>query len=170
MEIIDETTGKKDEEFIDDSVRNEDIDFYHQVDFNIDEPLIKKGVGRLRIESESCNEECASEDVLSENYIGEIDPEYLFDFLDDPSVSQDNSGEIKQSKDSIYINLLYALRHARTGEVSHTKDFSSLDEGMLIELCSTKNQIEFDFVNPHFVDKLHSINDIIIPYGYFFNV
>ena len=52
MEIIDEITRKNDEEFIDDSVSNEDIDFYHQVDFNIDEPHIKKGVGRLRIESD----------------------------------------------------------------------------------------------------------------------
>ena len=64
IEIIDEITRKNDEEFIDDSVSNEDIDFYHQVDFNIDEPHIKKGIGRLRIEFESCNEECASEDDL----------------------------------------------------------------------------------------------------------
>ena len=94
----------------------------------------------------------------------------MFDFPDDPNVSQDNSGESKQSKDSMYINLLYALRHARTGEVSHTEGFSSLAEGMLIELCSTKNQIEFDFANPRFIDKLHLIKDIIIPYDYFFNV
>ena len=40
----------------DDSVNNEDIDFYRQVDFT-DEPESKKGVGRLRIESESCDEE-----------------------------------------------------------------------------------------------------------------
>ena len=40
---------------------------------------------------------------LSENYIGEIDPEHSFDFSDDPTVNQDHSGKIKQSKDSLYI-------------------------------------------------------------------
>ena len=40
---------------------------------------------------------------LSENYIGEIDPEHSFDFPDDPTVNQDHSGKIKQSKDSLYI-------------------------------------------------------------------
>ena len=63
VEIIDEITRKEDQEFIDDSVNNEDIDFYHQVDFN-DEPEVKKGVGRLRIESESCDEESSQEDDL----------------------------------------------------------------------------------------------------------
>ena len=107
---------------------------------------------------------------LSENYIGEIDPEHLFDFPDDPSVNQDHSGKIKQSKDSLYINLLYALRYGRTGEVLHTEDFSSLDKDMLIELFSIKKQIEFDFVNPRFIDKLYLINDIVIPNGYFLKV
>ena len=78
---------------------------------------------------------------MSENYIGEIDPEYSFDFPDDPSVNQDYGGKIKQSKDSLYINLLHALRHARTGEVSHTEDFSSLCEDILIELFSIKNRL-----------------------------
>ena len=63
VQIIDEITRKEDQEFIDDSVNNEDIDFYHQVDFN-DEPEVKKGVGRLRIESESCDEESSQEDDL----------------------------------------------------------------------------------------------------------
>ena len=75
---------------------------------------------------------------LSEIYIGEIHPEHCFDFPDDPSVNQDHSGKSKQSKDSLYMSLLHALRHARTREVSHTEDFSSLDEDMLIELFSIK--------------------------------
>ena len=54
---------------------------------------------------------------LSENYVGEIDPEHLFDLPDNPSVNQDHSGRIKQSKDSLYANLLHASRLARTGEV-----------------------------------------------------
>ena len=41
VEIIDEISRKEDREFIDDSVNNEDIDFYRQVDFN-DEPEVKK--------------------------------------------------------------------------------------------------------------------------------
>ena len=41
VEIIDEISRKEDREFIDDSVNNEDIDFYRQVDFN-DKPEVKK--------------------------------------------------------------------------------------------------------------------------------
>ena len=62
------------------------------------------------------------------------------------------------------------MRHVRTGKVLHTEDFSSLDEDTLIEFFSIKKQIEFNFVNPRFVDKLHLINDIVIPYGYFLKV
>ena len=63
VEIIDEITRNEDLEFIDDPVVNEDIDFYRQVDFN-DEPEVKKGVGRLRIESVSYDEESYQEDDL----------------------------------------------------------------------------------------------------------
>ena len=44
-------------------MNNEDIDFYRQVDLN-DEPEVKRGVGRLRIESESRDEESSHEDDL----------------------------------------------------------------------------------------------------------
>ena len=65
----------------DDSVNNEDIDFYRQVDFN-DEPETKKGVGRLRIESESCDEESSQEDDLEY----EIPNSESMDFLEDNMV------------------------------------------------------------------------------------
>ena len=38
---------------------------------------------------------------------------------------------------------------------------------MLTELEFIKPQIEFDFINARFQDKLHLINDTIIPYGFF---
>ena len=65
VEIIDEITRKEDREFIYDSVNNEDIDFYRQVDFNDEPEAKKKGVGRLRIESESCDEESSQEGDLN---------------------------------------------------------------------------------------------------------
>ena len=41
---------------------------------------------------------------------------------------------------------------------------------MVAELNLIKPQIEFDFVNARFTDKLHLINDTIIPYGFFLKV
>ena len=62
-------------------MNNEDIDFYHQVYFN-DEPEVKKGVGRLRIESKSWGEESSQEDEL-EYEIPNSEP---MDFLEDNTV------------------------------------------------------------------------------------
>ena len=62
-------------------MNNEDIDFYHQVYFN-DEPEVKKGVGRLRIESKSWDEESSQEDEL-EYEIPNSEP---MDFLEDNTV------------------------------------------------------------------------------------
>ena len=57
-----------------------------------------------------------------------------------------------------------------TEECSHTNDFSCLDQEMIDELNLIKPQIRFDFVNARFTDKLHLINDTIIPYRFFLNV
>ena len=69
---------------------------------------------------------------LSQNYIGKF--EYPQKMVDDPLAGEDDSGKTEQSKDCLYLNLLYALRHAATGEYSHTADFSCLNEMMLEEL------------------------------------
>ena len=45
-----------------------------------------------------------------------------------------------------------------------------LDEDIIEELNSIKAQIQFDFINLRFTDKLHLNNDIIIPYGFFLKV
>ena len=105
---------------------------------------------------------------LSKNYVGLLEKNpYVFEFPDDRLSHEDDSKKIIQSKDCLFLNLLYGLTHATTGESTHTNDFSSLDQDMLTELEFIKPQIEFDFINARFQDKLHLINDTIIPYGFF---
>ena len=89
------------------------------------------------------------------------------EIADDPLGGEDDSRKTEQSKDCLYLNLLYALRHAATGEYSHTTDFSCLDETMLDELKGIKSFIVFDRVNDRFGGKLHIINDILISHGFF---
>ena len=105
---------------------------------------------------------------LSQNYVGKF--EDVHDFPDDPLADEDDCDKIEQSKDSLYLNLLYALRQGKTSECTHNHDFNFLDEDIIEELTSIKDQIEFDFINPRFTDKFHLINDIIIPYGFFLMV
>lgn len=105
---------------------------------------------------------------LSQNYVGKF--EDVHDFPDDPLADGDDCDKIEQSKDSLYLNLLYALRQGKTSECTDIHDFNFLDEDIIEELTSIKDQTQFDFINPRFPDKLHLINDIIIPYGFFLMV
>ena len=108
---------------------------------------------------------------LSKNYVGLFEKNLCdFDFPEDPLHGEDDSRKIIQSKDCLFLNLLYALRYAITRESSHTNDFSCLDDDMIKELETIKPQIELDFVNVRFTDKLHLINVAIIPYGFFLKV
>ena len=108
---------------------------------------------------------------LSKNYVGIFDKNpYNFEFPDNPLKEEDDSHKILQSKDCLFLNLLYGLRFALTKACSHTADFSCLDQNMVAELNLIKPQTEFDFVNARFTDKLHLINDTIIPYGFFLKV
>ena len=70
----------------------------------------------------------------------------------------------------LFLNLLYALRHAKTGECSHTTELSCLDEEMLQEIEGIKSLVQLDRINPRISNKLHLINDILIPYSFFLKV
>ena len=101
---------------------------------------------------------------MSKNYVGVNDIEYPI--VDNPSAGEDDSNKIEQSKDCLYDNLVYALRHAKTGEHLHTNNFECLDK----ELKGIKKLIEYDRQNALFNNKLHLINDVLIPYGFFLKV
>ena len=104
----------------------------------------------------------------SKKYVGILDKNpYNFEFLDNSLKGEDDSHKILQSKDCLFLNLLYGLRFALTEECSHATDFSCLDQDMVAEVNLIKPQIEFDFANARFTDKLHLINDTIIRYGFF---
>ena len=66
---------------------------------------------------------------------------------------------MEQCKSSLYLNLLYAIRYAATGEFCHNTDFSCLNERMLKEVEGIKNITFFDRVSSRFDYKLHIIND-----------
>ena len=102
---------------------------------------------------------------MSKNYVGVNDIKYPI--VDDPLAGEDDSNKIEQSKDCLYGNLIYALRHAKTGEHLHTNNFECLNKDMLKELKGIKKLIEYDRQNALFDNKLHLINDVLIPYGFF---
>ena len=77
---------------------------------------------------------------------------------------------MEQCKLSLYLNLLYAKRHAATGEYCHNTDFSCLEKTMLKEVEGIKILIFLDRVKSRFNDKLHIINDILVSYGFFIKV
>ena len=105
---------------------------------------------------------------MSKNYLGE--KENLYDIVDDPLANEDDSKKFKRSKDCFYLNLLYAIRHALSGEYSHTEDFSCINEDMLRELKGIKQQISFDRWNALFENRLHLVNDGLVSYGFFLKV
>ena len=105
---------------------------------------------------------------MSKNYVGVNDIEYPI--VDDPLAGEDDSNKIEQSKDCLYGNLIYALRHAKTEEHLHTNNFECPNKDMLKELKSIKKLIEYDRQNALFDNKLHLINDVLIPYGFFLRV
>ena len=79
------------------------------------------------------NNECVNSFLpFSQNYVGKF--EYPHETVDNPLAGENDSNKIKQSKDWLHLNLLYALRHTATSECSHTTGFSCLDEDMLLEL------------------------------------
>ena len=102
---------------------------------------------------------------LFQNYVGKFEDPHEIE--DDPLAGEGDSKKTEQSKDCLYLNLLYAIRHATTGEYFHTTDFSCLDEQMLIKLEGIKKVLEFDRVNARFEDKLHLVNNILISCGFF---
>ena len=73
---------------------------------------------------------------LSQNYVGKFEDPH--EIVDDPLEGEDDARKTEQNKDCLYLNFLCALRHALTGEYSHTTDFSCLDETMLEELKVSK--------------------------------
>ena len=102
---------------------------------------------------------------LSQNYVGIFEDPHEIE--DDPLAGEDDSKKTEQSKDCLYLNLLYAIRHATTGEYFYITDFSCLDEEVLKELEGIKKVLEFDRVNARFEDKLHLVKDMLISYGFF---
>ena len=105
---------------------------------------------------------------LSKNYAGKFEDPH--ESVDNPLTGEDDSKKIEQSKDCLFLNLLYTLRHPKTGECSHTTEFSCLDEEILQEFEGIKNLVQFYHINLRFCDKLNVINDILIPYGFFLKV
>ena len=103
--------------------------------------------------------------LLSQNYVRYFEDPHKKE--DDHLVGEDDSTKTEQSKDCLYLNLLYAIRHSTTGEYFHTTDFGCLDEEMLKELEGIKKVIEFDRINARFEDMLHLLNNILISYGFF---
>ena len=102
---------------------------------------------------------------LSQNYVGIFEDPHEIE--DDPLAGEDDSKKTEQSKDCLYLNLLYAKRHATRSEHCHTTGFICLDEEMLKGLEGIKKVLEFDRVNARFEDKLHLVNDMLISYGFF---
>ena len=82
--------------------------------------------------------------------------------IDDPLVNENDSKKFKQSKDCFYLNILYANKHAVSDEHPHTEDFSCIDEDMIRELKSIKQQISFDRRNALFENRLHLVNDVLV--------
>ena len=82
---------------------------------------------------------------LSKNYVGKFEDPH--EFVDNPLTGEDDSNKTEQSKDCLFLNLLNALRHTKTGECSHTTEFSCLDEEMLQELEVIKNLVQIDLIN-----------------------
>ena len=98
--------------------------------------------------------------LFSEAEVSDND-EPMFENIIDPITKEDVD---------LFLNLLYALRHAKTGEYSHTTELSCLNEEMLQELEGIKSFVQLDRINPRISNKLHLINDILIPYGFFLKV
>ena len=105
---------------------------------------------------------------MSKNYLGEKENHY--DIVDDPLANENDSKKFKRSKDCFYLNLLYAIRHALSGEYSHTEDFSCINEDMLRELKGIKQQISFDRRHALFETRLHLVNDALASYRFFLKV
>ena len=101
----------------------------------------------------------------SQNYFGKFEDPHEIEV--DSLAGEDVSKKTEQRKDCLYLNLLYAIRHATTDEYFHTTDFSCLAEEMIKELEGIKKVLEFDRVNTRFEDKLHLLNDILISYGFY---
>ena len=58
---------------------------------------------------------------MSKNYVGEKENHY--DIVDDPLANKDDSKIFEESKDCFYLNILYAMRDAVSGEYSHNRRF-----------------------------------------------
>ena len=101
----------------------------------------------------------------SQNYVGKFEDPHRIEY--DPLAEENDSKKMEQSKDCLFLNLLYAIRHANTGKSFHITDFSCLDEEILKELESIKKVLEFDKVNARFEDKLHLVSNILISHGFF---
>ena len=97
---------------------------------------------------------------LSQNYVQKFEDPHKI--KDDPLAVEDDSLKKKQSKDCLYQNLLYTIRHMTTDEYFQATDFSCLEEETLKELEDIKKVLEFDRVNTRFEDRLHLVNDILI--------
>ena len=97
---------------------------------------------------------------LSQNYVQKFEDPHKIE--DDPLDGEDDSLKKKQSKDCLYQNLLYTIRHMTTDEYFQATDFSCLEEETLKELEDIKKVLEFDRVNTRFEDRLHLVNDILI--------
>ena len=95
--------------------------------------------------------------LMAKNYVGELTPSTL-KIINNPLKNEDDSGKIKQAKNSLYLTLLYGLRHPATGKYYRTTDFSCLDEDLLKELKGIENQILSDRQSTLLINKFHLIN------------
>ena len=103
--------------------------------------------------------------TLLQNYVQKFEDPHKIE--DDPLAGEDDSIKKKQSKDCLYLNLLYTIRHMTTDEYFQVTDFSCLEEETLKELEDIKKVLEFDRANTRFEDRLHLVNDILIYYLFF---
>ena len=75
-----------------------------------------------------------------QSYVGKF--KNPLEIEDDPLAGEDHSKITEQSKVCLYLNLLYAMRHATTGEYFYATDCSCLDEEMLKELEAIKKVLD----------------------------
>ena len=104
---------------------------------------------------------------MAKSFFGEYPPVKI---SNDPIVHDEDNLKIKQDKNNLYYSLLYALRFAVSGIFDHTETFACLDEDLLAELKGIISRIFYERNPRHLNNKLHLINGVLIPHGFFLKV
>ena len=87
-----------------------------------------------------------------------------------PPNSIQTSGKKQQALDGLYWSVLYSLRFSINDRCDYIFDFPCIDEDLIEELKTIKPQLNYSSKSSQLENKLHVINDTLIPYEFFLKV